>query len=38
MSESGCAAVVAVCITTLLLFTAGDPDLLDAIINWIARH
>ncbi len=27
-----------ICVVVLILFLAGDPDLLDAIINWISRH
>ena len=35
MTVAGCEAVVFVCITILVLFCVGDPDLLDAITAYI---
>lgn len=38
MSENGVAAVALVVFLVLCLFTAGDPDLIDAIVYRIMNH
>jgi hypothetical protein len=38
MSENMGGVLIVLLIVVLIIFTAGDPDLLDAIINWIERQ
>ena len=38
MSQNMYEVLIAMLIFVLIIFTAGDPDLLDAIINWIERQ
>lgn len=38
MSENGFMVVSFVALMIFCLFTAGDPDLIDAIVYWIMNH
>ena len=31
-------SIFIICMTVLIILCAGDPDLLDAIVEWIGRH
>ena len=38
MTDNAILAVIFVCITTLSILTCGEPDILDATVNWIGRQ